>query len=75
MNEAIEFYETMRTQRHTTVSRTETGRSSDGNKSAESSSARLSGNGDASGDKLSIQKKKNGTPSPQATTVDLTPNG
>jgi autophagy-related protein 16 len=68
MNEANEFYETMRTQRRTRPD-------PDGSKNAENSSARSSGNGDASGDKLSTQKKKNGTPSPQATTMDLTPNG
>lgn len=68
MNEANEFYETMRTQRRTRPD-------VDGNKNAENSFASLSGNGDASGDKPLTQKKKNGTPSPQVMTMDLTPNG
>ncbi|KAJ6627186.1 ATG16-domain-containing protein [Mycena sp. CBHHK59/15] len=74
MNEANEFYENMRS-RHQTVLTWRDGSADDGPNGADSASqSSLSGNGDAEeGDKLT--QRRDGTPSPAAKAVDLTPNG
>ncbi|KAK7064438.1 ATG16 domain-containing protein [Favolaschia claudopus] len=71
MNEANEFYEDMRT-RHQTVLTWRDGSAANGADSASQSS--VSGNGDAEEGEQPTQKK-DGTPSPAAKAVDLTPNG
>ncbi|KAJ7655068.1 ATG16-domain-containing protein [Mycena polygramma] len=71
MNEANEFYENMRS-RHQTVLTWRDG--SDANGADSTSQSSVSGNGDAEEGELPT-RTKDGTPSPAAKAVDLTPNG
>ncbi|KAJ6574852.1 autophagy protein 16-domain-containing protein [Mycena capillaripes] len=71
MNEANEFYENMRS-RHQTVLTWRDGSDANGADSASQSS--VSGNGDAEEEEQPT-RRKDGTPSPAAKAVDLTPNG
>lgn len=71
MNEANEFYENMRS-RHQTVLTWRDGSDANGADSASQSS--VSGNGDAEEEEQPT-RRKDGTPSPAAKGVDLTPNG
>ncbi|KAF7339864.1 ATG16 domain-containing protein [Mycena venus] len=73
MNEANEFYENMRS-RHQTVLTWRDGSVDDANGADSASQSSVSGNGDAEeGDQPT--RRKDGTPSPAAKAVDLTPNG
>ncbi|KAJ7169632.1 ATG16-domain-containing protein [Mycena filopes] len=73
MNEANEFYENMRS-RHQTVLTWRDGSADDTNGADSTSQSSVSGNGDGEeGEQPS--RKKDGTPSPAAKAVDLTPNG
>jgi len=73
MNEANEFYENMRS-RHQTVLTWRDGSADDANGADSASQSSVSGNGDAEeGDQPT--RRKDGTPSPAAKAVDLTPNG
>ncbi|KAJ7492873.1 ATG16-domain-containing protein [Mycena latifolia] len=74
MNEANEFYENMRS-RHQTVLTWRDGSADDAANGADSTSqSSVSGNGDAEEGEQPT-RKKDGTPSPAAKAVDLTPNG
>ncbi|KAF7339683.1 Autophagy protein 16 [Mycena sanguinolenta] len=73
MNEANEFYENMRS-RHQTVLTWRDGATDDANGADTASQSSVSGNGDAE-EREQPTRKKDGTPSPAAKAVDLTPNG
>ncbi|KAJ7275293.1 ATG16-domain-containing protein [Mycena haematopus] len=73
MNEANEFYENMRS-RHQTVLTWRDGSADDANGADSASQSSVSGNGDAE-EREQPSRKKDGTPSPAAKAVDLTPNG
>ncbi|KAJ7835296.1 ATG16-domain-containing protein [Mycena leptocephala] len=73
MNEANEFYENMRS-RHQTVLTWRDGSADDANGADSASQSSVSGNGDAEEGEQPT-RKKDGTPSPAAKAVDLTPNG
>jgi len=73
MNEANEFYENMRS-RHQTVLTWRDGSVDDANGADSASQSSVSGSGDAEEGDLPT-RKKDGTPSPAAKAVDLTPNG
>ncbi|KAJ7225766.1 ATG16-domain-containing protein [Mycena pura] len=74
MNEANEFYENMRS-RHQTVLTWRDGSTDDAANGADSASqSSVSGNGEEEGEEQPTQRK-DGTPSPAAKGVDLTPNG
>jgi len=73
MNEANEFYETMRS-RHQAVLTWREGGANGADNASQSSSTSVSGNGEANEENPSILTK-DGTMSPAAMGVDLTPNG
>ncbi|KAJ7042495.1 ATG16-domain-containing protein [Mycena alexandri] len=73
MNEANEFYENMRS-RHQTVLTWRDGSADDANGADSTSQSSVSGNGDAEEGEQPT-RRKDGTPSPAAKAVDLTPNG
>jgi len=73
MNEANEFYENMRSRHHTVLTWRD-GAGDDANGADTASQSSVSGNGDAEEGEQPM-RKKDGTPSPAAKAVDLTPNG
>lgn len=78
MNEANEFYETMRTRHQTVLNWRDgsevDGKAAEGTDTASQTSMSVSGNGDASEENHPTEKKA-GTLSPAARDTDLTPNG